>query len=412
MGRKRGVALSDLNAALSAYEAALADVASAPADKLSIPLLAALLARDGVAQALVDAPASSAEALARLTDLDGRLKDNAPVWAGGLAASFAGWREAVRPPARSWWWFLDERIARKPSVIFTILSGLFFTLAISLVADVSRRFLSGGSDFIGLFSTVSQALLALAAGSSLTNAGREQIERTLARFGVPRHAFPLWKTGLGLMVVLIMLGVRVSLPSIAVHYNDQGVRQQNAGQITSALISYQRAINLYSDYAQAHYNLATAYEDVLDWDKALAEYQVAVRANPQLYFAYNNLARLYMLRRNDFANALAVIDQALSVDSAILQQPAVRYSLLKNRGWAYIGLKLYALAEAELTNALALQPRGAAAHCLLGQVFEARGAADKALPEWEACLRYAGEDTVEQSWLALARERIIQSGSK
>jgi len=118
-----------------------------------------------------------------------------------------------------------------------------------------------------------------------------------------------------------------------------------------------------------------------------------------------------MLRRNDFVSALTLLNAALQRNLDILQQPAVRYSLLKNRGWANLGLKLYGLAEADLKMALAIRPEGAAAHCLLAQVWAGRGNMQEALTEWEACLRYEQNEVVEANWLGLARERLSQGGS-
>jgi tetratricopeptide (TPR) repeat protein len=213
-------------------------------------------------------------------------------------------------------------------------------------------------------------------------------------------------------VLLIVFALHLSLPAFARYYNDHGVRLQRDSQISSAIEQFQRALSLNPDYAEAHYNLATAYEEVLEYDKALSEYQRAIEADDQFSDAYNNLARLYILRRNDPASALTLLDVALERDLGLdqTQQLRVRYSLLKNRSWAYLDLKYYGLATADLREALVLRTDGAAAHCLLAQVLEAQSDSKAALAEWEACLRYAKGDLVEASWLGLARERVNQGG--
>jgi tetratricopeptide (TPR) repeat protein len=179
---------------------------------------------------------------------------------------------------------------------------------------------------------------------------------------------------------------------------------QASGKTTSAVESYQRAINLNSDSAQAHYNLATAYEDILDFDAALTEYQTAIRADPALYAAQVNLARLYNLRKLDYASALRLLNTALALKPAAVD---TQYSLYKNRGWAHFGLKLYGLAEEDLRKALALRADGAAAHCLLAQVLEAKSQREAALASWDQCLAFdtAGEG-VEADWHAMAQERL------
>ena len=335
--------------------------------------------------------------------------------ARGRAADRAGRREQDsrwlaadgQPDAGAWWWSLDQ-VARdaepRPSALWAILAGLFLTIAISLTADISRRFLTGGPDFVGVFSTISQAALALLAGTAVIQIGHGWIEQTLSGAGIDRSKHHLWKAGLALVVMMLILALRFSLPGIARLYNDRGVQMQASGKTTSAIESYQRAINLNSDSAQAHYNLATAYEDILDFDAALTEYQTAIRADPALYAAQVNLARLYNLRKLDYASALRLLNTALALKPAAVD---TQYSLYKNRGWAHFGLKLYGLAEEDLRKALALRSDGAAAHCLLAQVLEAKSQSEAALASWDHCLAFdAAGEGVEADWHAMAQERL------
>lgn len=169
-------------------------------------------------------------------------------------------------------------------------------------------------------------------------------------------------------------------------------------------------MSLDPDYAVAQYNLATAYEDVLQFDKAVAEYQAALATDPKFYAVYNNLARLYLLRRKDYAGALNVLNMALALRPS---EPYIRYSLYKNRGWAHFGLGLYDLATDDLAEALQSRNDGAAAHCLLAQVLEANNKSDSATKEWEACVAYAPDNgDVESIWLSLAQERLRQGEAK
>ncbi len=398
-----------LDAAIADYAAALNELqAQADAGIASSSALRLLLARDEVARALAAESAPAPQSLCGLADLDARLRTAAPAIDRAVGSdTLAGWRRTVGAPADAWWWSLD-REARdagpQPSALWAIVAGFFLTVAVSLAADVSRRFLTGGPDFIGVFSTISQAALALLAGTAFIQIGPGWIERTLSGAGIDRRQHHLWKAGLALVVLLLILALRLSLPWIARLYSDRGVRLQAAGRTTSAIESYQRAINLNADAAQAHYNLATAYEDILDFDSALTEYQTAIRADPALYAAQVNLARLYNLRKLDYASALRLLNTALAFEPIAGD---TRYSLYKNRGWAHFGLKLFGLAEEDLRRALVLRPDGAAAHCLLAQVQEAKGASQDALASWGSCLAFDGSgEAVEADWHATAQERL------
>ena len=395
-----------LEAAIAAYRAALADLRSGETDDAAARTLRVLLARDEVAAALAE-PASAA-ALAELAELDGQLQGAAPAIAHAVAGrTLAGWRDAVGPQPAAWWWALDQvaaAAAPRPSIGWAILAGFFITLSISFTAEIAQRFLAGQPDFFGIFSTLTQALLALLAGGALTQAGGRWLEGLFTARGIGHIHY--WKAGLAFLVLAAVLGFRLSLPALARVYNDDGVRRQEAGRITTAIASYTRAVSLRPDFALAHYNLGSAYEEILQYDKALVEYQTAIQADPQIYLAYNNLAHLYMLQKRDYISALRLTTRGLDLKPA---EPAVRYSLYKNRAWAYLGLKLPRLAEADLRQALVARTEGAAAYCLLAQVLELKGRTADALPAWENCVAYyAPGEGVEPDWYAAARERLSQ----
>jgi len=388
--------------AITRYAAALEAPETGP--------LAIALARDALARALAGVPNVAAEDVSEVAELDGRLRSRATALTSQVGRpAFAAWRTAMQTPASAWWWSLDEvadSAAPRPHAIWAILAGVCITIALSVAAEISIRFLSGGPDFLGLFSTLSQALLALLAGSAFTRAGGEWVDRFLTRRRAAKQSHGAWKTLFALGVLAAIVLLRLMLPSIARLYNDRGVRLRQAGRITSARQSFARAIKLDPDYAAAYFNLASVSEETLDYDEALGGYQRAIRLDVRMYPAYNNLARLYVLRRGDPASALALLDQALPLAPP---DRRVQYALHKNRGWANFKLEYFLQAEDDLRQAIALRPQGgAAAHCLLAQVLEAQK--KDAATEWEACVAFApGErGDVEASWLGRAQERLLR----
>jgi len=213
-----------------------------------------------------------------------------------------------------------------------------------------------------------------------------------------------------LAVTGLVLGLALvkSLPSIARSYNNRGFQLQQRGKIKAAIENYQRAIRLNPGYAEAHYNLADAYEKIPDYDKALEEYQRAINADFMFYQAYNNLSRLYILRRGDYGAALRLLDRAMNLKP---QEPSVRYSLHKNYGWADLELRNYLTAEQHLRLSVELEPDRGAARCLLAKVLEAEGRIADANPEWESCLSYSGQPEVEPEWRNEALEHLSKKES-
>src|SRR5262249_15787512 len=257
----------------------------------------------------------------------------------------------------------------------------------------------------------SLGLLCSLAGSTFTLTGRRWVERVLFRIGVKLKFHGTWRVAFTLAILIINCAFYFSLPAIArIYNNERAIKYQQSGDLPAAIKSYERAISLNPDFAVAHYNLATAYEDVLEFDKAQAEYQAALRSDPKFYFGYNNLARSYLLHRKDYSSALNILNTGLELKP---QEPRVRYAFYKNRGWANFGLGFYDVAAEDLREALNLREDGAAAHCLLAQVLEGQKKDEAAMAEWEKCVAYApGEADVEGSWRSLALERLKQGRKK
>jgi DNA-binding winged helix-turn-helix (wHTH) protein/Tfp pilus assembly protein PilF len=209
------------------------------------------------------------------------------------------------------------------------------------------------------------------------------------------------------LVVLLVIAAEVALvayasvPGVARFCNNRGVIHQQKGELRQAIREYQRALMFKSNYAEAHYNLADAYEEIPDYVKALEQYQSAIDIDPTFYPAYNNLSRLYILREKDPGAALRLLDRAISLQP---KEPSVQYTLYKNYGWANLEMGQMGQAEQNLRIAVGLNPQRGSAHCLRAMVMNRQGKPNDALPEWESCLRYSYQSEVEPEWRNAAQE--------
>lgn len=204
---------------------------------------------------------------------------------------------------------------------------------------------------------------------------------------------------------IILVAIQFSLPTLGRWYSDHAAVLPK-DERTQALTLLRRATVLDSGDALAHYNLGTLYEDMQRYSEARASYERSIELDPEFVGAYSNLGRLLIIEEQDFAGALSFFTQ---VEQLRPQEPYTLYIMLKNRGWALLGLKSYGQAERELLSALVLNPKGAAAYCLLAQVYEQQPQPDMtaARSAWRSCLQYEySGDHVEPSQLERARERV------
>ena len=188
--------------------------------------------------------------------------------------------------------------------------------------------------------------------------------------------------------------------------NWYGAKSHLAGKLPQAQIAYNWVLDINPWSAEAHYNLGAVYEDQQNYQQAQLQYQRAIELG--LFAAYNNQARLYLLQRKSDA-AIALLQVGLPL--ARNQEPRIKYSFFKNRGWARLEQGRLEEAQVELTQAIALQQERSAAHCLLAQVLERRGEKQQALQHWEDCLAYTylPRTPEEDIWTRLAQQKLKAS---
>jgi tetratricopeptide (TPR) repeat protein len=397
------MAASRLDRAVESYAARLRALEEALQNPSAEQALDVLVARDEIRAALVSDSQRSSLALTKLLRLDDRLRKQGECIA--QAVRLADWRASLDPPKEAWWWFFETPSqpdwSDRLDWLWSVVAIGCLTASLSLMIDISWRFLSEGPDALGAFAVIAQGLLSMvAAGGALTTAGRRGLDRTLRAVRIPRRFRQVATVGLAIGLLLVLLGFRFSLPRIAVSYNNRGLRNYLAGRLDSAGFDYGRALSLNPDYVEAHYNLGLLYEDLQDFESARAEYQVAVQGG--LDAAYNNLARLHILSQ-EYSPAVSLLLKGLDV----AQGDDVKYDMLKNLGWARLGQGRYSEAEVHLRAAVEIDADEAPAHCLLAYALEGQGDDTSALAEWENCLRFADPRKPDEDvWIGSARERM------
>ncbi|NES82881.1 MAG: tetratricopeptide repeat protein [Moorea sp. SIO2B7] len=404
------MSILELESTLNRYEAALTALEKTDNNPSPEAILRVLIARNIVQEKFADIAHISKDKLIKLIELDSRLKKQA-----GLitqTVQLTNWRTSFHPPQDYWWWFLQAPTHRLDRFdwLWNALTVTSLTASVSLVVDISSRFLSTSPGFIGSFAVISQsALTLLTAGGVLTKAGGRGIEEILSRLKIKQYLWQEVKLGLSVVLLVSLIGFRGSLPLISDCFNKWGFdKYDNKGDWSSAQSNYERALSLNPDNAEAHYNLGRLYEDLQELDKARTQYRLAVEGG--LDAAYNELVRLYIQDKN-YSQAVSLLLKGL--DTVPEAETGTQYALLKNLGWARLKQERYAEAETYLRDAIELDKTftrtPAAAHCLLAQVIENKPEKDpdNALAEWKICLRYTDiRNPDEDIWVGMARERI------
>lgn len=122
-------------------------------------------------------------------------------------------------------------------------------------------------------------------------------------------------------------------------------------------------------------------------DNALADYNAALKVQPDFVTALSNRAWIYMTR-GQYDAALQDLNKAVEVSAPSTSAAIARYY----RGFTFLRLKNYPLALSDLNEALRLQPNNADYYLARGEVQQALESYDAALRDFDEVSKRAPKD--------------------
>jgi hypothetical protein len=101
-------------------------------------------------------------------------------------------------------------------------------------------------------------------------------------------------------------------------HNNIGNIYFNTKNYTKAIEEYSIAIKMDPEYSQAYFNLGLLYKTIGDLNKAIYYYQKAIELSPKTAEYYNNLGIVYMLKDN-YDEAIKMYTKALEINPYFTQ---------------------------------------------------------------------------------------------
>lgn len=148
--------------------------------------------------------------------------------------------------------------------------------------------------------------------------------------------------------------------------------------------AYEKVVQMWPLYAEAHNNLGVVYKELGMYDQAATELKKAITLNPRYPRAYHNLGVIYQMK-GDWNQATKNYEAALAFDRNHL-------SSYNNLGLVYRSQKRPYEAREVLEKALAINPYFPQTHYNLALVLEEMGEVDRARFHYQKFVESAGDE--------------------
>ena len=170
-----------------------------------------------------------------------------------------------------------------------------------------------------------------------------------------------------------------SNPTDANGYYSQGLAFAEQGDYRGALANYEQAIKLDPNYAEAYVGRGVAYSNLGEKQKAIDDYSQAIKLNPNYAAAYNNRGLAY----SNLGEKQKAIDD---YNQAIKLNPNYA-NAYNNRGIVYYNLGEKQKAIDDYNQAIKLNPNLAQAYNNRGVAYSDLGEKQKAIDDYNQAIK-------------------------
>src|SRR3989339_240809 len=167
--------------------------------------------------------------------------------------------------------------------------------------------------------------------------------------------------------------------SIAIAHYDRGKVYQERGVYNKALSDYEQAIKIDPNCYEAYYNRGITYQTISKYDEALLDYDQAIKINPNYKQAFNNRGVVYY-NKKDYKKAFFDYNQAIKIDK--------NYSeAYNNRGTVYQAIRNYIRALSDYEQAIRIDKYYVEAYNNRGNIYQINKEYDRAISDYEQAVK-------------------------
>ena len=183
------------------------------------------------------------------------------------------------------------------------------------------------------------------------------------------------------------------MQTLGCFFNNLGNSYNDTGDMETALVALERAVEINPSLAESRTNLGNVYLKKERIEDAIYEYLTALKINPGDARTHNNLGNAYTKRALLEAEKKPLtgrgwLNDAISHYTRSLALNPNYIDAYKNMAIAYCKLEMFAKAQSALRQALALEPKNASCYNQLGDVHSQRGDFEEAIFQYKKALKF------------------------
>jgi tetratricopeptide (TPR) repeat protein len=161
-------------------------------------------------------------------------------------------------------------------------------------------------------------------------------------------------------------------------FNNLGNSYSDVGDIESALLAFERAVEINPTLSESRANLGNIYLRKGQIEQAIGEYKAALDINPNDAKTHNNLGNAYT-QRGSLGYAVSEYTRAIGLDPSFVDG-------YKNLALVYSKQKRYSRAIAELKKLIVMGLADAGCYSQLGDVYGQMGEHEQAITQYKKAL--------------------------
>ena len=188
--------------------------------------------------------------------------------------------------------------------------------------------------------------------------------------------------------------------TLSVIYNNRGTAFDDKGDYDRAIRDFNEAIRLNPNAETAYYGRGYAYKKKGDYDHAIQDFNEAIHLNPNFERAYYDRGNSY-IDKEDYDRAIQEFDEAIRLNP----KDAYAYN---NRGVAYARKNDYGHAIQDYNQAILLNPNYTSAYTNRGSAYFAQSNLTAAIADFDHTISAAPSSSTSAVYAVLMLHPIMK----